>query len=73
MTTETSNIDALRYKIVVRQSCLNFGAVETAKKLQDAPEKLQVLLNLLISEDLTESAFLLGKKFLSEEAFETFS
>ena len=72
-TTQTTNLDSLKYKIVVRQSCLNFGAVETAKKLQSAPEKLQVLLELLLEEELTLSAYLLGKKFLSEEGFETFS
>jgi hypothetical protein len=73
MTSENTTIDALKFKIVVRQSCLNFGAVETAKKLQDSPEKLQVLLDLMIAEELVESAYLLGKKFLSEEDFATFS
>jgi 3'-5' exonuclease len=73
MTSENNSIDALKLKIIVRQSCLNFGAVETAKKLSQSPEKLEVLLNLLITEDLAESAYLLGKKFLGEEAFATFS
>jgi hypothetical protein len=71
MTSE-STIDALRLKIIVRQNCLNFGAVETAKKLSKSPEKLEVLLQLLIGEDLPESAFLIARNFLSKEAFEAF-
>lgn len=73
MTSESNSIDALRLKIIVRQNCLNFGAVETAKKLSKSPEKLEVLLQLLISEDLADSAYLLARNFLSKEAFEAFS
>jgi hypothetical protein len=73
MTSESNSIDALRLKIIVRQNCLNFGAVETAKKLSMSPEKLEVLLQLLIGEDLAESAFLIARNFLSKEAFEAFS
>ena len=40
MTSNSPDIDALKTKITVRQSCLNFGAVETAKKLRDQPDKL---------------------------------
>ena len=57
----------------MRQSCLNFGAVDTARRIKTSPEKLDVLFDLLISEDMVESAYLLAKSFLSEEAFEAFA
>jgi len=76
MSTESSpvqvQIDNLRLKQVMRQSCLNFGAVDTARRIKHSPEKLDVLFDLLISEDMVESAYLLAKSFLSEEAFQAF-
>ena len=77
MSTESNpiqaQIDNLRLKQVVRQSCLNFGAVDTARRIKASPEKLEILFDLLISEDMVESAYLLAKSFLSEEAFEAFT
>lgn len=77
MSTESNpiqaQIDNLRLKQVIRQSCLNFGAVDTARRIKASPEKLEILFDLLISEDMVESAYLLAKSFLSEEAFEAFT
>jgi hypothetical protein len=76
MSTESTpvlnQIDNLRLKQVIRQSCLNFGAVDTARRIKNSPEKLDVLFDLLISEEMVESAYLLAKSFLSEEAFSAF-
>ena len=76
MSTEStpvqSQIDNLKLKQVMRQSCLNFGAVDTARRIKHSPEKLDVLFDMLVSEDMVESAYLLAKSFLSEEAFEAF-
>lgn len=56
----------------MRHACLNFGAVDTARRIKNSPEKLDVLFELLINEDMVESAYLLAKSFLSEAAFEAF-
>lgn len=67
MTSETTTIDVLKFKITVRQSCLHFGAYETAKKIVGNSEKFNILIDLLIEEDLAQQAYMLGTRFLSEE------
>lgn len=59
--------------MIVKQSCLAFGAYETAKKLSEDGEKLKILIDLLIEEDLNSIAYLISKNYLSEEELEEYN
>jgi len=57
----------LKNKVIVKQSCLAFGAFETAKKISHDKEKIHILISQLIEEFLTPTAYLIAKNFLAEE------
>jgi len=65
-------MEQLKEKEHIRKSCLAFGAYDTARKLRDAPSKLKLLIEYLITNEVTEPAYLIGKTFLSEEELVVF-
>ena len=61
--------EELKNKAIVEQCCRVFGAYETAKKVSEDPQKLNHLINFLLDGDVTSTAYLIAKNFLSEEEF----
>lgn len=49
------------------KNCLTYGIFETAKKIQDYPDLIQMMLEYLIQEDLGEEATLLTRQVFGEE------
>lgn len=66
-------MDKLKEKMIVKQSCLAFGAYEAAKKLSEDKEKLKILIDLLIEEDLKSTAYLIASNYFKEEELEEYS
>ena len=59
--------DNIGERIIVKKSCMAFGAFETAKKVSGDKDKIHILVNHLNEELLFSTAYLIAKNFLEEE------